>query len=63
MLVREAMSAAGATVLRDGERRSIPAAEIVPGDRLAESAHAAFHKAAHYFGVEAVLVPVGPDFV
>lgn len=24
--------------------------------------HAAFHKAAHYFGVEAVFVPVGPDF-
>jgi Ca2+-transporting ATPase len=27
-----AMSAAGATVIRDGERRSIPATEIVPGD-------------------------------
>ena len=27
-----AMSAADATVIRDGERRSIPAAEIVPGD-------------------------------
>ena len=26
------------------------------------TAHAAFHKAAHYFGVEAVLVPVGADF-
>jgi glutamate/tyrosine decarboxylase-like PLP-dependent enzyme len=26
------------------------------------TAHAAFHKAAHYFGVEAVQVPVGPDF-
>lgn len=26
------------------------------------TAHAAFHKAAHYFGVEAVVVPVGPDF-
>jgi len=24
--------------------------------------HAAFHKAAHYFGVEAVVVDVGPDF-
>src|SRR5690242_6158008 len=24
--------------------------------------HAAFLKAAHYFGVEAVVVPVGPDF-
>lgn len=29
---------------------------------LPATAHAAFHKAAHYFGVETVLVPVGPDF-
>jgi sphinganine-1-phosphate aldolase len=29
---------------------------------LPTTAHAAFHKAAHYFGVEAVLVPVGTDF-
>jgi sphinganine-1-phosphate aldolase len=29
---------------------------------LPETAHAAFHKAAHYFKVEAVLVPVGDDF-
>jgi len=29
---------------------------------LPATAHAAFHKAAHYFGVEAVLVAVGPDF-
>ena len=29
---------------------------------LPTTAHAAFHKAAHYFGVEAVMVPVGPDF-
>lgn len=29
---------------------------------LPDTAHAAFHKAAHYFGVEAVLVPVGADF-
>jgi sphinganine-1-phosphate aldolase len=29
---------------------------------LPSTAHAAFHKAAHYFGVEAVLVDVGPDF-
>jgi glutamate/tyrosine decarboxylase-like PLP-dependent enzyme len=29
---------------------------------LPATAHAAFHKAAHYFGLEAVLVPVGPDF-
>ncbi|MBB6628625.1 aspartate aminotransferase family protein [Nocardioides sp. KIGAM211] len=27
-----------------------------------DTAHAAFHKAAHYFGVELVLVPVGADF-
>src|SRR5690606_36166007 len=29
---------------------------------LPTTAHAAFHKAAHYFGVEAVFVPVGPDY-
>ena len=29
---------------------------------LPATAHAAFHKAAHYFGVEPVLVDVGPDF-
>lgn len=29
---------------------------------IASTAHAAFHKAAHYFGVRAVVVPVGPDF-
>lgn len=29
---------------------------------LPTTVHAAFHKAAHYFGVEPVLVPVGPDF-
>jgi glutamate/tyrosine decarboxylase-like PLP-dependent enzyme len=29
---------------------------------LPSTAHAAFHKAAHYFGVEAVIVPVGEDF-
>lgn len=29
---------------------------------LAESAHAAFHKAAHYFGLEVRKVPVRPDF-
>jgi glutamate/tyrosine decarboxylase-like PLP-dependent enzyme len=29
---------------------------------LPSTAHAAFHKAAHYFGVEPVLVPVGPGF-
>src|SRR3954468_13054288 len=30
---------------------------------LPSTAHAAFHKAGHYFGVEPVLVPVGPGFV
>lgn len=29
---------------------------------LPSTAHAAFHKAAHYYGVEAVVVPVGHDF-
>ncbi|MQW74598.1 aminotransferase class V-fold PLP-dependent enzyme [Nocardioides sp. dk4132] len=29
---------------------------------IPSTAHAAFHKAAHYFGVEARVVPVGPDF-
>jgi glutamate/tyrosine decarboxylase-like PLP-dependent enzyme len=29
---------------------------------LPATAHAAFHKAAHYFGVQPVLVPVGADF-
>ncbi|WP_395657401.1 pyridoxal phosphate-dependent decarboxylase family protein [Nocardioides sp.] len=29
---------------------------------IPETAHAAFHKAAHYFRVEPVLVPVGPGF-
>jgi glutamate/tyrosine decarboxylase-like PLP-dependent enzyme len=33
-----------------------------PAMVLPTTAHAAFHKAAHYFGVEAVLVPVGADF-
>lgn len=33
-----------------------------PSMVLPSTAHAAFHKAAHYFGVRVVLVPVGPDF-
>ena len=32
-----------------------------PSMVLPSTAHAAFHKAAHYFGVRPVLVPVGPD--
>ncbi len=33
-----------------------------PSMVLPDTAHAAFHKASHYFGVEARLVPVGADF-
>ena len=33
-----------------------------PSMVLPETAHAAFHKAGHYFGVRPVLVPVGADF-
>ena len=33
-----------------------------PNMVLPVTAHAAFHKAAHYFGVEARVAPVGPDF-
>jgi sphinganine-1-phosphate aldolase len=33
-----------------------------PSMVLPSTAHAAFHKAAHYFGVRAVVVPVGEDF-
>ena len=44
-----------------GARDSRPDVER-PTMVLPATAHAAFHKAAHYFGVEAVLVPVGPDF-
>ena len=42
---------------RDAARTSYAPRMVLPA-----TAHAAFHKAAHYFGVEAVLVPVGPDF-
>jgi glutamate/tyrosine decarboxylase-like PLP-dependent enzyme len=41
---------------RDG-RPDVPAPRMV----LPTTAHAAFHKAAHYFGVEAVLVDVDPE--
>jgi sphinganine-1-phosphate aldolase len=33
-----------------------------PAMVLPSTAHAAFHKAAHYFGVRSVVVPVGDDF-
>ncbi|GAA3686710.1 aminotransferase class V-fold PLP-dependent enzyme [Nocardioides ginsengisoli] len=32
-----------------------------PSIVVAETVHAAFHKAGHYFGVRVVVVPVGPD--
>ncbi len=35
---------------------------VRPSMVLPSTAHAAFHKAAHYFGVEARLIPVGADF-
>jgi glutamate/tyrosine decarboxylase-like PLP-dependent enzyme len=43
---------------RGRAERGITEPEMV----LADSAHAAFHKAAHYFGVTARKVPVGPDY-
>ena len=42
---------------RDGRPEVERPRMVVPG-----TVHAAFLKAAHYFGVEAVVVPVGPDF-
>ena len=36
--------------------------DVRPAMVLPDTAHAAFHKAAHYFGVEAVLVPTRADF-
>ena len=44
-----------------GARDSRPDVER-PRMVLPVTVHAAFLKAAHYFGVEAVMVPVGPDF-
>ncbi|KQW48623.1 pyridoxal-dependent decarboxylase [Nocardioides sp. Root1257] len=44
-----------------GARDSRPDVER-PRMVVASTVHAAFLKAAHYFGVEAVVVPVGPDF-
>jgi sphinganine-1-phosphate aldolase len=43
---------------RGREQRGIAEPEMV----LPESAHAAFHKGAHYFGVKAVTVPVRDDW-
>lgn len=43
---------------RGRAERGITAPEMV----VADSAHAAFHKAAHYFGVRVHKVPVGPDY-
>lgn len=44
-----------------GARDSRPAVSG-PSMVIPSTAHAAFHKAAHYFGVRAVVVPVGADF-
>ncbi|WP_110240811.1 pyridoxal phosphate-dependent decarboxylase family protein [Nocardioides gilvus] len=44
-----------------GARDSRP--EVVsPSMVVPETAHSAFHRAAHYFGVRAVVVPVGADY-
>lgn len=43
---------------RAREERGIERGEIV----LADSAHAAFHKGAHYFGLDKVVVPVRSDY-
>jgi glutamate/tyrosine decarboxylase-like PLP-dependent enzyme len=43
---------------RGKEERGVTAPEMV----VANSAHAAFHKGAYYFGVTVHKVPVGPDF-
>ena len=51
MAVKTARDHAAAT-------RGITAPEMI----VPETVHPAFHKAAHYFGVRAVVVPVGPDF-
>ncbi len=39
------------------ERPAVSAPEMV----LPQTAHPAFHKAGHYFGVKPVVIPVGPD--
>lgn len=44
-----------------GARDSRPSVTS-PSMVIPSTAHAAFHKAAHYFGVRAVVVPVGDDF-
>jgi len=45
---------------RDWARAERPAIAI-PQMVLPRSAHPAFHKAGHYFGVKPVVIPVGPD--
>ena len=49
---------------RDGARstQGASSAPSRPNMVLPSTAHAAFHKAAHYFGVEPRIVPVGADF-
>ena len=43
---------------RARDERDLDGGEIV----LSDTAHAAFHKGAHYFGLEPVVVPVGDDY-
>ena len=45
---------------RDWARAERPAA-AAPEMILPQTAHPAFHKAGHYFGVKPVVIPVGPD--
>ena len=53
----ESVPARGEDRPRRAPRRRATQRMVVP-----TTAHAAFHKAAHYFGVERVPVPVGDDF-
>ncbi|SDS38460.1 pyridoxal phosphate-dependent decarboxylase family protein [Microterricola viridarii] len=45
----------------DAARRGIPADTVVPRILAPSTVHAAFHKAADYFGLRLELVPVDPD--
>jgi sphinganine-1-phosphate aldolase len=67
----EAPAGAAGTVTSGGTESVLLAVQTARDSRpdvdrprmvLPDTAHAAFHKAAHYFGVEAVLVPVDAEF-
>src|SRR5262245_40144294 len=49
-------------VLAARERARMERGVVEPEIVLAESAHAAFHKSAHLFGMRAVTTPVGDDW-